>query len=55
MSNLLDSEGRLIWRDLACTVPAYRGPIPEMEGPSEAALSLRNDELAANGAAAFFM
>jgi len=42
MPQLLDETGNLLWDDIACTVPAYRGLIPEMSGPSKLFYDLYN-------------
>ena len=40
---LLDEKGQLIYSDIDCTIPAYRGPIPAIE-QSNVALGLLNLE-----------
>ena len=40
---LLDENGQLIYSDIACTIPAYRGPIPELDA-SPLVLDLQNRE-----------
>ncbi len=49
---LLDNNGALIWSDIRCTVPAYRGPVPAME-QSAVSLDLLNAEYSSSVADIF--
>jgi hypothetical protein len=41
--SFIDNNGGLVWSDIDCTQPAYRGPIPTAE-VSQTAMKLYNNE-----------